>query len=89
MCIRDRNYINFYIKDTGIGLTSEEKKKIFARFCWIKRKESNLITDGFGPSYGCGLYITKRLVLSHGGKISANSDGRNQGSTFKVQLPLK
>lgn len=80
--------INLYIKDTGIGLTSQEKEKLFTKFCKIKKNEDNLITDGFGVSYGYGLYMTKKLVMLHGGKIKVKSDGRNSGSIFKISLPL-
>ena len=38
---------------------------------------------------GLGLSLTKRLVELHGGRIWAESPGEGQGSTFKVQLPLK
>ena len=38
---------------------------------------------------GYGLFIVKKLVEGHGGKIWAESEGRDKGSTFHVQLPLK
>jgi CheY-like chemotaxis protein len=37
---------------------------------------------------GLGLAISKNLVELHSGKITAQSDGSNQGSTFAIELPL-
>ena len=38
---------------------------------------------------GLGLYISKKLVELHGGKIWAESEGRHKGATFYFTLPLK
>jgi len=78
------NYIRINVRDMGIGLTLEEKNRLFKKFCNIKRDRTDIISEGFG----CGLYITKQLVLSHEGKIWANSEGRNKGSIFSVELPI-
>ncbi|MFX1500246.1 MAG: ATP-binding protein [Promethearchaeota archaeon] len=85
---QNNDYINFYVKDNGIGLTNEDKEKIFTKYSKIERNEKNLITDGFGPSYGLGLYITKELVLSHDGEINVFSEGKNKGTLFKIKLPI-
>ncbi|MFX1500245.1 MAG: ATP-binding protein [Promethearchaeota archaeon] len=86
---QNNDSINFYVKDNGIGLTNEDKEKIFTKYSKIERNEKNLVTDGFGPSYGFGLYITKGLVLSHGGEINVFSEGKNKGTMFKIKLPIK
>ncbi len=39
-------------------------------------------------STGYGLFIAKSIALAHGGKIWAESAGREKGSTFFVELPL-
>jgi len=38
---------------------------------------------------GLGLYISKKIINSHGGEIWMESEGRNKGSTFYITLPLK
>ena len=42
-----------------------------------------------GKGTGLGLSISHRIISQHGGEIEATSDGPNQGSTFKVRLPVQ
>lgn len=79
-------YAEIIFKDTGIGLTLEEKKNLFTKFGKIERKDVNTELDTDGS--GLGLFISKEIVELHGGKILVSSEGRNQGSTFTVQLPI-
>jgi len=83
--IRD-NIVLTSVKDNGIGFTSEEKQIIFKQFGKIERYGQNLkvVPDGTG----LGLFISKKMVELHGGEIWAESEGRNQGSTFYFTLPL-
>jgi signal transduction histidine kinase len=39
------------------------------------------------PGTGLGLSITHAIVLDHGGRITAHSDGPGSGSTFTIRLP--
>ncbi len=81
------NRIELRIADTGIGITPEEKQRLFTKFGKIERygKGINLITEGTG----LGLYISKNIVELHGGTIRVESEGRDKGSTFIVTLPVK
>ncbi|MFX1418358.1 MAG: PAS domain S-box protein [Promethearchaeota archaeon] len=74
------------IHDNGIGLTNEEKKRLFSQFGKIERYGQGLdiISDGSG----LGLFITKKIVELHSGRIWVRSKGRNKGSTFYFSLPL-
>jgi PAS domain S-box-containing protein len=77
------NEIQFYVKDTGIGIASEFQNKIFERFV-----QANLnITRGFEGA-GLGLAICKGLVEKLGGKIWVESE-INKGSTFFFTIPYK
>ena len=67
------------IKDTGIGIPSEEHAKIFGRFYRSKRV-SEL------PGVGIGLYLSRQIVSSEGGYIKLSSM-QGEGSTFSVFLP--
>ena len=69
------------VKDTGIGIPSNQQKAIFDTFCQIKNENSNV-------GAGLGLPICKRLIEIMNGKIVLNSDV-NQGSTFSFVVPLK
>lgn len=70
------------VRDTGIGIESEALPRIFNAFEQVDRN----ITRQFG-GLGLGLAIGRKLVEMHGGQISAQSAGRNQGSTFSIELP--
>jgi len=67
--------------DTGIGIEREKIDKIFNAF----EQGQTEITRRFG-GLGLGLAISKALIDAHGGKISVQSSGQNQGATFSVEL---
>ena len=82
--IEDDSYI-ISIKDDGIGFTEEEKSQAFKQFGKIERYGQGW--DVAIEGTGLGLYITKKLVDLHGGKIWLESEGRNKGSTFSFSIP--
>ena len=67
--------------DTGIGIEKEAINKIFNAF----EQGQAEITRRFG-GLGLGLAISKALIAAHGGKISVQSPGKDQGTTFSVEL---
>src|SRR5881628_1430798 len=67
--------------DTGIGIEQETIDKIFNVF---EQGQAD-ITRRFG-GLGLGLAISKALIDAHGGKISVQSPGKDQGATFSVEL---
>jgi signal transduction histidine kinase len=78
----ENNKVTFYAVDSGIGLSFMERMRIFSRFYRADRARL-MYTDGMG----LGLYLAKKIVKSHGGKIYAKSRGINKGATFFVELP--
>jgi signal transduction histidine kinase len=70
------------VKDTGIGITDEDKKRLFTE--GGHGKDSQKINV---HSTGYGLFIAKNIVEAHGGTIRAESEGEGKGSTFIVELP--
>jgi signal transduction histidine kinase len=74
--------IRFSVIDTGFGLTIEDKENLFTE--GGKSKEALSINV---ESTGYGLFISKKIVEEHNGKIGAHSPGRNKGSEFFVILP--
>ncbi|MFX1571045.1 MAG: ATP-binding protein, partial [Promethearchaeota archaeon] len=85
--IKNGNFIEIIIEDTGVGFTEREKKMIFKKFGKIERYGNGMNIDTEGP--GLGLYIANKITEMHGGKIWVKSKGRNKGSTFIVRLPIK
>lgn len=73
--------LEMHFKDTGIGIPSELKDKIFHRF---SRVDSSLRRSNEGS--GIGLNIVKSMIEVHNGSISVDSV-LNEGSVFKVKLP--
>ncbi|MBY9015382.1 MAG: PAS domain S-box protein [Candidatus Lokiarchaeota archaeon] len=81
----DSHYI-ISIKDTGIGLTQKEITQLFTQFGKIERYGQGWDVGIEGT--GLGLYISKELITLHDGKIWAESEGRNKGSTFFFSIPI-
>lgn len=79
---RENKKIKFAVVDTGIGLSDQDKSKIFTE--GGKGENSSLLNI---DSTGYGLYIAKKIVEQHGGTIQAFSEGRDKGSEFFVLLP--
>src|SRR3989344_8743355 len=73
--------ILFSVKDTGVGLTAEDKEKLFTE--GGKGKNSQKINI---DSTGFGLFIAKSIIEAHNGKIWAESEGEGKGSQFFVEL---
>ena len=74
------------MEDNGIGFTEDEKEQIFKQFGKIERYGQGWDLGIEGS--GLGLYISKKIVELHGGKIWVESEGRNKGSTFYFSLPI-
>ncbi|MFA5506431.1 MAG: ATP-binding protein [Vulcanimicrobiota bacterium] len=68
------------ISDQGLGMSEEGLTKLFARFVRLEQDQSIRGT-------GLGLFIVRRLVESHGGKIEVESR-EGDGTTFRVLLPI-
>jgi len=69
------------VTDTGVGISSDDKNKLFKKF---SRLDNELSVQAGGS--GLGLYLGKTLVEMHGGRIRVASEMK-KGSTFTVQLP--
>jgi len=82
--IETKNVVDISIKDTGIGITLEEKKLLFEKFGKIERYGMDLGVDIEGV--GLGLYISKEIVELHGGQIIVESEGRNKGTEVTIKL---
>ena len=70
--------------DTGEGMNKKEISYLFESFSRGKAG-TKFWTEGAG----LGLYIAKKFVEMHKGKIWAKSEGKETGSIFYVELPTK
>jgi two-component system CheB/CheR fusion protein len=71
------------VRDSGIGIPAPMLPRIFEMFTQVEgaleRSQGGL---------GIGLWLVRRLVELHGGRVEAHSEGEGKGSTFAVCLPL-
>jgi signal transduction histidine kinase/DNA-binding response OmpR family regulator len=77
------DFMNFIVKDTGIGIPADKQEKIFERFF-----QNDVPANIANPGTGIGLAITKEFVKLHNGSISISSE-ENKGTTFTVRLPAR
>lgn len=69
--------------DHGIGIPNKDLKRIFNKF--------QRIENPYNPSVsgtGLGLYWVKEIIEYHGGRIYADSPVKNQGTMFRIALPI-
>lgn len=78
----DAEHIEISVKDTGIGIKSEDMPKLFKEFIQV----GSLLTKE-REGTGLGLALTKKLVEMHGGKIWVESEF-GKGSKFSFTIPV-
>jgi signal transduction histidine kinase len=69
------------VEDQGIGIPAESQAMLFVPF--YRASNVNARISGFG----IGLYVVREIVERHGGRVEVIST-ENEGSTFRVVLPL-
>jgi signal transduction histidine kinase len=70
------------VTDTGLGLTEEDRGRLFRPFSQVHGEKEK------AKGTGLGLFIAKGIVEGHGGRIGCTSDGPGKGSTFFFTVPL-
>jgi len=79
---RHKGTVECLIADSGIGITKDEMPHLFSRF-YRGAKSQHMDTEGMG----IGLFLAKKIIERHGGRLWVESDGRDKGSVFKFTLP--
>lgn len=79
--MQGKPFIEVSVKDTGIGIPSEAQEKLFTKFY---RADNALRSQTEGS--GLGLYITKNIIMAHGGEVWVESE-LNRGTAVHFTLP--
>lgn len=69
------------VRDTGEGLSASDLDRVFERFYRVPGRR------GSDAGSGIGLTIARSIARTHGGDVTATSDGKGAGATFTLRLP--
>ncbi len=73
--------IQVIFKDTGVGIPADVMPKLFDKFSRAPGASQTNITGT-----GLGLYVAKKMMEAHRGRVWAESEGKDKGSTFILEL---
>ena len=76
------NHIAFSVEDRGIGISTEDQKRIFERFY-----RADGVDEQTYPGFGIGLFIVKEFIQKHNGEVLFKSE-KGKGSIFTFTLPM-
>ena len=79
---RDGSMAHLTFADQGHGIPQQYQKKVFRMFYRIRRSGKSIRGSGLG------LFIVRNVVRLHGGKVWIESQGKDQGTTFHLMIPL-
>jgi signal transduction histidine kinase len=81
-CVKEHGVFTFGVKDTGMGIQTDQQGIIFDRFIKLDNNKQHL-----HRGTGIGLFLSKQLVEMFGGKIWVESEV-GKGSTFYFTIPV-
>jgi PAS domain S-box-containing protein len=70
------------VQDNGVGIPADMLERVFRLFAQVGKT-----IDRAQGGLGIGLSLVRSLVQLHGGTVTAESGGVNQGSTFTIRMP--
>jgi two-component system sensor histidine kinase SenX3 len=83
LAISSYTNVAFAVTDTGVGIATNQLKRIFKRFYRVPGRHAVRI-----KGTGLGLFLVRAIARQHGGSIRATSPGPNLGATITLTLPL-
>jgi CheY-like chemotaxis protein/two-component sensor histidine kinase len=81
---KKESQIHLTVSDSGMGVEPEFLPHLFERFT-----QADSSTTRRHGGLGLGLAIVRHIVELHGGTVSAASEGKDKGATFRVTLPIR
>ena len=85
ICIKstiEENQATLRVIDNGIGIPSDQLEEVFKVFNQVEPTQKSK------QGLGLGLALVRQLVSLHGGLVNAQSAGTDQGSEFRIAIPL-
>jgi two-component system, OmpR family, sensor histidine kinase SenX3 len=82
VAISGEKNVQVRVRDRGVGIPSDELKRIFKRFYRVPGRTLAQI-----KGTGLGLFIVRSIARAHGGKVFAESSGEARGTTVTIELP--
>ncbi len=76
--------VRIIIHDTGMGIEKSDLPTLFDNL--FSRGQKAQVSNATGR--GVGLYLANKIIQAHQGKVWAESEGKDQGSTFYIELPI-
>jgi two-component system phosphate regulon sensor histidine kinase PhoR len=71
------------VTDRGIGIPEKDQKEVFKKFARLYNPDSPTV-----KGTGLGLYWVREIIRHHQGRVEVMSEGRNKGTTFRIDLPV-
>lgn len=84
--IKHDNDIEINVEDTGVGISKENRDKVFERFFEVSVNAKP--EESYNKGTGIGLAIARNIVKMHSGSIIVKDNTSAKGTTFSVTLPL-
>ncbi|HAL50667.1 MAG TPA: hypothetical protein DCP78_00155 [Sphingobacterium sp.] len=75
------NFVKISVRDYGMGISYQDRQKIFERFFRVSHIQKKF------PGLGIGLYVSHEIILHHKGTLWVESEP-GEGSTFNFTLPI-
>jgi len=80
----DEEFLRIEVRDTGIGISKEDQKKLFKLFGFLEENKAQQMNKN---GVGLGLYIAKQITNQFDGDIDVDSEV-GEGSTFTIKFKL-
>lgn len=80
---RSGEWVEISVEDNGPGIPSEDTERIFERFYTDRPGD-----ESFGQNSGLGLSISRQIIETHGGTLTAGSRQGQKGARFLIRMPV-